>query len=74
MITLESAGYLDQDVNKSHVQQVVKNLTYADWLIFYYLAQSMDKKNFRILIRQMAEQEMPPGYKTPSTDDEVDMT
>ena len=37
--------------------QVIRNVSYSDWLIIYYLAQSMDKLNFVAFIKKMAEVE-----------------
>ena len=68
MIQLENFGYIDRDVvkdtsqkrttyanvHRKDIENVVTKLTFSDWLVLYYLAQSMDKGNFGELLRQLA--------------------
>lgn len=65
---LENRGYVDQQIVKaqskkktaySHVRsedikQVVSKLSYADWLLLFYLAQSMEKGNFGELLARIS--------------------
>ena len=51
---LESRGFLGKNIDREEIQQVVGQMSYADWLILYYLAQAMDKKNFGDLLHAMA--------------------
>jgi len=37
------------------MEEVVQRLSYADWLILYYLAQAMDKSNFGSLINKLVD-------------------
>lgn len=71
MVKLENMGYLDQNVGREQAEAVVSTLSYSDWLILYYLAQSMDKTNFGALISQLADDlpEYPSSYED---DDQVD--
>ncbi len=39
MVQLENLGYLDRNVKRADVHEVVQALSYSDWLILYYLAQ-----------------------------------
>jgi len=54
-IKLESRGYLGTAVDRNDVHAVVQDLNYSDWLIFYFLAQSMDQRNFGQLVKHMAQ-------------------
>ena len=70
MMKLENAGYVDHkvvkdrskkittyaEVHKDDLESVVSKLTFSDWLILYYLAQSMDKGNFGELMTQLANE------------------
>ena len=47
---LDSRGYLDSRVRRQDVEAVVSRLSYSDWLILYFLAQSMDKVGIEMLI------------------------
>ena len=86
MVKLENLGHLDKTIHREDVDMVLSKLAYSDWLILYFLAQSMDKKNFGALVRNLAGElplnpyikqvEMedttpPPGYES-SKIDEVD--
>ena len=42
-VKLDSRGYLDSRIRRQDVDAVVSRLSYSDWLILYFLAQSMDK-------------------------------
>ena len=44
-------------MNQQDVERVVSQMSYSDFLIFYFLAQAMDKKNFGDLIREMANED-----------------
>ena len=44
-------------MDREDVEKVVSQMSYSDFLIFYYLAQSMDKKNFGDLIRYMSNED-----------------
>jgi hypothetical protein len=37
------------------MEVVVHNVSYSDWMILYYLAQSMDKQNFAALVEKLAD-------------------
>ena len=39
MTFLANLGHLNKDVPRSAMEEVVQRLSYADWLILYYLAQ-----------------------------------
>ena len=54
---METRGYLGRNVNQQDVERVVSQMSYSDFLIFYFLAQAMDKKNFGDLIREMANED-----------------
>jgi len=56
-VKLETRGYLGRNVNQQDVERVVSQMSYSDFLIFYFLAQAMDKKNFGDLIREMANED-----------------
>ena len=65
---LENSGYVDRQIVKvqskkktaySHVRredikEVVSKLSYPDWLVLFYLAQSMEKGNFGELLSRLA--------------------
>ena len=65
---LENRGYVDQRIVKAHskkktayshvrsedIKQVVSKLSYADWLVFFSLAQSMEKGNFGELLARLS--------------------
>jgi hypothetical protein len=55
LVQLQNLGYLDQNQYRHDIDTVVRSVSYSDWLILYYLAQSMDKKNFVALIKKMAD-------------------
>lgn len=55
LVKLENIGYLDSSILREDIDSVVNRLAYSDWLILYYLAQSMDKRNFGALISQLAD-------------------
>lgn len=40
-------------MSRNDIQELTKDMSYADWLVLYSLAQSMDKKNFGALIHKM---------------------
>jgi len=46
---------LNKEVSRSAMEEVVQRLSYADWLILYYLAQAMDKSNFGSLINKLVD-------------------
>jgi len=56
-VKLETRGFLGRNVDREDVEKVVSQMSYSDFLIFYYLAQSMDKKNFGDLIRYMSNED-----------------
>ena len=67
-VKLETRGFLGRNVDREDVEKVVSQMSYSDFLIFYYLAQSMDKKNFGDLIRYMSNEDplfrcSPHSYK-----------
>jgi len=74
LVKLENLGYLDRTIPRDDVERVVGKLEYADWLILYYLAQSMDKKNFGALISNLAD-DLPtyPGGYAPVKEDDTEM-
>ena len=39
MTLISNLGHLNKDVPRSAMEEVVQRLSYADWLILYYLAQ-----------------------------------
>lgn len=55
MTFLANLGHLNKDVPRSAMEEVVQRLSYADWLILYYLAQAMDKSNFGSLITKLVD-------------------
>jgi len=55
MTFLANLGHLNKDVPRSAMEEVVQRLSYADWLILYYLAQAMDKSNFGSLISKLVD-------------------
>ena len=55
LVQLQNLGYLDQNQYRHDIDTVVRSVSYSDWLILYYLAQSMDKKNFVALIKKIAD-------------------
>jgi len=55
MTFLANLGHLNKDVSRSAMEEVVQRLSYADWLILYYLAQAMDKSNFGSLITKLVD-------------------
>ena len=68
MLQLENYGYVDREIVKdqskkktayahirrSDIEDVVQTLSYSDWLILFYLAQSMEKGNFGDLLARLA--------------------
>ena len=68
MLKLENAGYVDHKVvkdqskkktsyaivHRADIEEVVSKITFSDWLILYYLAQSMDKGNFGELLQKLS--------------------
>lgn len=68
MLKLSNYTHLDNKVKRSHVEAVVSRLSYSDWLILFYLAQSMDKNNFGTLLAQIADDL--PEYPTEEDGDE----
>ncbi len=68
---LEGRGYLDKNFIRSEIEPVMNKLSYADWLIVYYLAKSMDKANFGELMLKLNE-ELP--LFSNEDDEEEDMT
>ena len=63
--------HLAPHVQKSHLEAVLRNTkTYADWFILSYLADSMAEEDFGLLVKQMALDIDPPGYQTPSTEED----
>ena len=61
---LESKGHATGTVNKHDIDHVVSNLSYSDWLILYYLEQSMNKKNFGELLQKMSTEEYGSSRRT----------
>ena len=65
---LENSGYVDRQIVKDQskkktmyahvrredIKEVVSKLSYPDWLVLFYLAQSMDKGNFGELLARLA--------------------
>lgn len=54
-VELDSRGHLDKEVKRKNVHAVISRISYSDWLILYYLAQSMDKRNFGQVIEKLSE-------------------
>ena len=68
LLRLENYGYVDRDIVKDQskkktayahirradIEDVVSKLSYPDWLILFYLAQSMEKGNFGELLAKLA--------------------
>ena len=54
---LEARQHINTDVSRETVEDVVRAMSYPDWLILYYLSMSMDKKNFGALIKKLAIQQ-----------------
>ncbi len=69
-VKLENSGYLDQKVHRADVEAVTSHLAYADWLILYYLAQSMNKENFGELLSKLSE-DLPTAENSSSEDEEA---
>jgi hypothetical protein len=55
LVQLQNLGYLDDSKFREDMEVVVHNVSYSDWMILYYLAQSMDKKNFAVLVEKLAD-------------------
>lgn len=70
LVKLENLGYLDKTIPRADIDSVVGRLAYSDWLILYYLAQAMDKKNFAALISNLADNLPTYPYPYPEEDDE----
>ena len=49
---LSNLGYLGKEIDSTITREVVKRLSYSDWLILYYLAQVITKLNSRVLKRK----------------------
>ena len=85
LVKLENFGYVDQvvvkdqskkkttyaTVRRADIDKVVSKLTYSDWLILYYLAQSMDKGHFGELLSKLAEEL--PEYPYASDEEAAEM-
>lgn len=58
----------------SDVQEVISRISYADWLILYFLAQSMNKRNFGALIKMLNEElpSKPIGSKDSDSEGDID--
>ena len=41
-------------VRREDIKEVVSKLSYPDWLVLFYLAQSMEKGNFGDLLARLA--------------------
>ena len=46
-------GLTSRALKREDVEYVVQRLTYADWLILYYLAAALNKENFVALINNL---------------------
>ena len=57
LVMLEEFGFRHSRGHGGQVERVLAALTYPDWLILYYLAQCMEKKNFSLLVSKMCERE-----------------
>merc|ERR1712142_597195 len=55
LVMLEEFGFRHSRGQSGQVERVLAALTYPDWLILYYLAQCMEKKNFSLLVSKMCE-------------------
>jgi len=55
LVALEEYGLRHTQSQQGGVERILANMTYPDWLILYYMAQCMDKKNFNQLITKMCE-------------------
>jgi len=55
LVQLQNLGYLDDSKFREDMEVVVHNVSYSDWMILYYLAQSMDKQNFAALVEKLAD-------------------
>ena len=85
LVKLENFGYVDQvvvkdqskkkttyaTVRRADIDKVVSKLTYSDWLILYYLAQSMDKGHFGELLSKLAGEL--PEYPYASDEEAAEM-
>eukprot|EP00092_Neocalanus_flemingeri_P013786 GFUD01014871.1.p1 GENE.GFUD01014871.1~~GFUD01014871.1.p1 ORF type:complete len:406 (+),score=119.28 GFUD01014871.1:84-1301(+) len=55
LVILEEYGLRHTSSQRGGLERILSSMTYPDWLILYYLAQCMDKKNFNQLITKMCE-------------------
>ena len=55
LVALEEYGLRHTQSQQGGVERILANMTYPDWLILYYMAQCMNKKNFNQLITKMCE-------------------
>lgn len=55
MIKISEFGLRSRRVAPGTLERVLDQLSYPDWLLLYYLAQSMDKANFARLINKMGD-------------------
>ena len=55
LVMLEEYGLRHTQSQRGGVEKILADMTYPDWLILYYLAQCMDKKNFNQLVTKMCE-------------------
>ena len=56
MVQLQNLGYMEDGTTRANIDEVVGKVSYSDWLILYYLAQCMEKKNFVSLITRLADE------------------
>jgi len=70
LVKLENLGHLDKDIQRADIDSVISRLAYPDWLILFYLAKCMDKKNFGNLISNLADPSHGLSYYPVYHDDE----
>ena len=70
VLQLENSGYIDKQIIKDQskkktayahisrkdIEDVVSKLSYPDWLVLFYLSQSMEKGNFGELLTRVASE------------------
>ena len=58
-VKLEGLGHLSYSVKRDEVEKVLNQVTYADWLILYYLAAALNRENFGALIANLSSGGLP---------------
>jgi len=72
LVVLEEYGLRHTQAERGDVERLLADMTYPDWLILYYLAQCMDKKNFNQLISKMVERFGDDTHHIEEEKDELD--